>query len=201
MNEITFGPLIPQDFYSDPPFLVAPKLLGKILLNKKFGLQRSGRIVEVEAYGGTDDPASHAYKGKTSRNASMFGPPGHLYVYFTYGMHWCSNVVCLGQHCPGAVLIRALAPLSGLEIMRQNRTTVVDENLCSGPAKLSQAMGIKKDLDGSTLFDSSQDLVIAQDINLLPFEISQGRRIGISNAKEFNWRWWIKGDPNVSKGH
>ncbi len=193
----SLGQIIPQDFYYDPPWVVAPKLLGKILVNKKLGV--SGKIVEVEAYGGVDDPASHAYKGKTFRNASMFGPPGHLYVYFTYGMHWCSNVVCLEQGIPGAVLIRALAPLEGLEIMRQRRNIAIGKNLCNGPAKLSQAMGITKDLDGNSLFNSNQDLVIVQNENLSFFEISQGRRIGISKAKELEWRWWITEEPNISK--
>lgn len=177
--------------------MVAPKLLGKILINKKLGV--SGKIVEVEAYGGMDDPASHAYKSKTARNASMFGPPGHLYVYFTYGMHWCSNIVCLPQGDPGAVLIRALVPLTGLEIMHHRRNSDIRKNLCNGPAKLSQAIGITKDLDGVSLFDPGQNLVIVENKDLACFGISQGRRIGISKAKDFAWRWWITGEPNISK--
>ena len=130
---------LPRSFYERDSREVAPDLLNKILV----GRGASGRIVEVEAYIGSIDPGSHAYRGKTQRNAVMFGPAGHLYVYFTYGMHWCSNAVCGPVGEAQAVLLRALAPIDGIEVMYERRLKAKkDTDLCSGPAKLCQALGI-----------------------------------------------------------
>ena len=139
---------LPKDFYRRPAELLAPLLLNKLLVVAD---GRAGRIVEAEAYAG-DDPASHAFRGRTARNATMFGPAGHLYVYFTYGMHWCANAVC-GQDGEGtAVLLRALEPLAGLDLMWQARPRARSErDLCSGPAKLTQALGIAGGADGADL--------------------------------------------------
>src|SRR5690606_13521215 len=130
---------LPRDFYQAPADLLAPLLLNKLLAGPD---GRAGRIVEVETYAG-DDPASHAFRGRTARNATMFGPAGHLYVYFTYGMHWCANAVC-GETGDGtAVLLRALEPVVGLERMRLARPAArSDRDLCRGPARLAQALGI-----------------------------------------------------------
>ena len=137
-----------RSFYRRDPRAVAPDLLNKVLVRGR----RAGRIVEVEAYCGTIDPGSHAYRGRTNRNATMFGRPGLLYVYFTYGMHFCANAVC-GEEGEGlAVLLRGLTPLSGLGQMRRHRPAARrDADLCSGPAKLCAAFGLGRAFDGADL--------------------------------------------------
>ena len=193
---------LPRSFYDRDAISVAHDLLNKVIVKGDV----SGRIVEVEAYDGIDDPASHAYRGPTKRNLTMFGPPGHLYVYFTYGMHHCCNVVCREEGRAAAVLIRALAPLDGVENMRNRRPLAGpgDHHLASGPGKLCQALAI-------TMGDNGADLVLRDskrpnrlqviDDGVRPPEIrAEGTRIGISAASELAWRWWVPGDPNVSKG-
>ncbi|HEY3844694.1 MAG TPA: DNA-3-methyladenine glycosylase [Acidimicrobiales bacterium] len=184
---------------SGDPVAVAPWLLNKVLVRGG----RSGRIVEVEAYRGTKDPASHAYRGLTPRTAVMFGEPGYLYVYFTYGMHWCANVVCGSEGEAAAVLIRALNPMEGLEEMRQLRPAARrDRDLCNGPAKLCQALGITGADNGTDLWAPSAGAPAA--VRLLddgtppPKRPGRGTRIGIRVATEQRWRWWVAGDPNVS---
>jgi DNA-3-methyladenine glycosylase len=192
------------------PVAVAPWLLNKLLVRG----DRAGRIVEVEAYRGTADPASHAYRGRTPRTAVMFGPPGHLYVYFTYGMHWCANVVCGTDGVAGAVLIRALAPTSGLAAMRQVRPAARrDRDLCNGPAKLCQALGITGADNGLDLVsarggmpagapatpDAAGALRLLDDGTPPPSRPGRGPRVGISVATEQRWRWWVAGDENVSR--
>jgi DNA-3-methyladenine glycosylase len=167
----------------------------------------AGRIVEVEAYLGHLDPGSHAYRGPTVRNATMFGPPGHLYVYFTYGMHFCANVVCgppaveARQGPPdvaGAVLLRALAPLRGLEGMRARRPGArTDRQLCSGPARLAQALGLDRRHDGADLLAGPLRLV--DDGVPPPAEHVVSRRVGLTAGAEHPWRWYVPGDPNVSR--
>jgi len=160
----------------------------------------SGRIVEVEAYAGAEDPGSHAYRGVTRRNATMFGPAGHLYVYFTYGMHWCANAVC-GEEGQGvAVLLRALAPLSGLEQMRAARPKARrDRDLCSGPGKLCQAFAVTKEDDGADLVAGDRDLVIADAGVPPPVTAVVTTRVGLSAAADLPWRWYVPGEPNVSR--
>jgi DNA-3-methyladenine glycosylase len=191
------------------PVAVAPWLLNKLLVRG----ERVGRIVEVEAYRGTADPASHAYRGRTPRTEVMFGPPGHLYVYFTYGMHWCANVVCGPDTVAGAVLIRALAPLSGLPAMRQVRPAARrDRDLCNGPAKLCQALGVTGADNGADLVVSARpgrasapaapDAVrLLDDGTSPPTRPGRGPRVGISVATEQRWRWWVAGDECVSRPH
>jgi len=177
------------------PVAVAPTLLNKVLVHGG----RRGRIVEVEAYRGEADPASHAYRGRTPRNAVMFGPAGHLYVYFTYGMHFCANVVCCPVGVAGAVLIRALAPLAGLEAMWAARPAAhIERDLCNGPAKLCQALGLDRAQDGVDLVGSRGRVRLVDDGTPPPRRPGRGERVGISVATERRWRWWVAGDPHVS---
>ncbi|WP_223266881.1 DNA-3-methyladenine glycosylase [Luteimonas gilva] len=188
---------LPRSFYLRHPVAVAPELLNKILVRDD---GRAGRIVEVEAYAGTEDAAAHSFKGRTPRNASMFGPGGGLYVYFTYGMHWCANAVCGPADQGWAVLLRALEPLSGLEEMRKARGDLLrDRDLASGPAKLCQAMGIAKFLDGADLVKRDRGIWIASDGMPPPAEPAVGTRIGIRLAAEKPWRWYVPGNRHVSK--
>lgn len=188
---------LPRDFYARDPREVAPELLNKILIGPD---GRSGRIVEVEAYCGAEDPAAHTYRGPTPRNATMFGPPGHLYVYFSYGMHWAANTVC-GQEGQGwGVLLRALQPLTGLERMRVSRPKArLDWQLCSGPAKLAQALSITGANNGADLVSGDQGFKVLQDGIAPPGKPGNGVRIGISRGIEHPWRWWVPGDRNVSR--
>jgi DNA-3-methyladenine glycosylase len=175
---------------------VAPELLNKILLRDD---GRAGRIVEVEAYAGSEDPAAHSFRGRTTRNATMFGEAGHLYVYFTYGMHWGSNAVC-GEVGEGTgVLLRAIEPLAGLNDMRQARPAAKrDRDLGSGPGKLSQAFGITRDLDGADLVTADRGISIVFDGTPPPIEPVVGPRIGISKATDFPWRWHVPDHAHVS---
>ncbi len=183
-------------FYAGSSLEVAPQLLNKLLVRGG----RAGRIVEVEAYLGSQDPASHAYRGLTRRNAVMFGPPGHLYVYFTYGMHFCANVVCMPPGTAEAVLVRALAPVEGLELMRAARPGISrDIDLANGPAKLCQAMDITRAEDGADLVTGGHGLRVMDDGVPPPTQPASSGRVGIRLASEVPWRWWVPGDPNVSK--
>ncbi len=188
--------------------MVAPQLLGKLLNRGPL----VARIVEVEAYRGTSDAASHAFAGMTPRNSSMFGPPGHLYVYFTYGMHYCANVVCWPEGEPGAVLLRALAPLSGLEEMASRRCRPREagqaprewrpEDLCSGPAKLCQAFALDRDADGYDLITGREGVALLDDGTPPPELPSVGTRVGLARscaARDEPWRWWVPGEPSVSR--
>jgi DNA-3-methyladenine glycosylase len=176
---------------------VAPRLLNALLVHG----DRAVRIVEVEAYRGEEDAASHAYRGPTPRNASMFGPPGRLYVYFTYGMHFCANVVCGPPGRARAVLLRAGAPVLGLDAMRAARPAArAPSDLCSGPAKLCQAMGIDRTHDGADILDPRGELRLVTDGEAPPDDPGVGPRVGIRAAADAPWRWWVPGDPNVSRG-
>jgi DNA-3-methyladenine glycosylase len=187
-------------FYARDPRAVAPDLLGKLLVHQdEEGGRRAGTIVEVEAYCGTEDPGSHAYRGETPRNRTMFGPPGGLYVYFTYGMHWCANVVTGDEGEGVAVLLRALAPKEGLEAMRQARKRARSErDLCSGPAKLCQALGLDRAYDGADLVTGDRGVWIEDDGIPPPAHPTVTTRIGLSAGAEHPWRWYVPGDPNVS---
>jgi len=193
------------------PLAVAPWLLNKVLVRG----ERSGRIVEVEAYHGANDAASHAYRGPTPRTAVMFGPPGFLYVYFTYGMHWCANVVCGPKGEAAAVLIRALAPMGGLAAMRAVRPAArLERDLCNGPAKLCQALGITGQDNGVDLLGPvcppgrvpggarSRDqgpVRLVDDGTPPPRRPGRGTRIGIKEATDKRWRFWVPGSPYVSR--
>ena len=188
---------LPQSFFRRDARVVAPALLNKILLAAD---GRSGRIVEVEAYCGAIDPAAHTYRGKTQRNAVMFGPPGCMYVYFTYGMHWCCNAVCGDEGEGTAVLLRALQPLAGLEQMRRARPAArSDRDLCRGPARLTQAMGITGAQDGIELFSGGAEFSLVGDGLAPPRDARGCARIGISRGVEHLWRWYVPDSEYVSK--
>jgi DNA-3-methyladenine glycosylase len=187
------------DLVGDPVDL-APWLLNKVLVRGT----RAGRIVEVEAYKGALDAASHAYRGLTPRTAVMFGPAGYLYVYFTYGMHWCANVVCGPEGQAGAVLIRALAPLRGLDEMQTARGPAArrTRDLCNGPAKLCQALGITGADNGTDLLARTrpaEGVRLVDDGTPPPERPAQGKRIGIRVAIEEPWRFWVAGEESVSR--
>ncbi|GAB2561577.1 DNA-3-methyladenine glycosylase [Dyella jejuensis] len=187
---------LPRSFYRRDPLIVAPALLNKLLVCHD---GRAGRIVEVEAYRGADDPAAHSYRGKTPRNAVMFGPPGHMYVYFTYGMHWCSNVVCEGTVEGSAVLIRALQPVAGLDLMHAARPLAKnDRQLCNGPACLTQAMSISKLQDGIDLVGGDAYALVDDGVPP-PVQPVQTTRIGLTKATDFPWRWYLADCAYVSR--
>jgi DNA-3-methyladenine glycosylase len=223
--------LIPRDFFARPSVEVAPDLLGCVLEHETADGLVAVELTEVEAYAGRSDPASHAYRGKTRRNAVMFGPPGHAYVYFTYGMHFCVNMVCLGeQGSASAVLLRAGAIIAGEDLARARRTRgpvpegpvsdgrarIAPRDLARGPARLCQALGIDRALDGadacvagaplrmlSGAGNPARSAVLARGDETLispgtPRRIVTGPRVGVSSAAEIPWRFWYDGDPTVS---
>ena len=189
---------LPRDFYARSALEVAPDLLNKVLVGPD---GRTGRIVEVEAYRGADDPGSHGFRGMTRRNATMFGPPGRLYVYFTYGMHWCANVVAETDGVSAAVLLRALTPLEGIDAMYAARGPAArrDRDLCSGPAKLTQALGIDGDLDGADLVAGDRRVNIIDDGQPPPEVPVVTTRIGLSNGADLPWRFYANGVPDLSR--
>ncbi len=192
---------LPRSFYLRPTLLVAKDLLGKILVRKIGKTTLSGKIVEVEAYLGAKDSASHAYRGKTKRNEVMFGDGGFLYVYFTYGMHFCANVVTGKKDVGHAVLIRALEPLKGIQTMRKNRGFAADEgdehSLTNGPAKLCQAFNIKRNNNGVDLLGN--EIFLAEGESIPASDVGTSVRIGITQAKEKKWRFFVKGNKWVSR--
>lgn len=174
---------------------MAPELIGKLFVRQAGGCVLSGRIVEVEAYMGSEDPASHAFRGRTARNACMFGPPGHLYVYVSYGVHYCANAVTSEEDVATAVLFRALEPVEGIETMMANRGVRDVRKLCSGPGRLCQALSITTDYDGIDLL--SDELHIADD-GVRPDVITTGR-VGITVAAERPWRFLAPGNRFASR--
>lgn len=185
-----------REFYNRPTLKVARELLGKYLRVNKNGIKLSGKIVETEAYIGHYDPASHAYGGMTPRNRIMFGEPGHAYVYFTYGMYYCLNFITERKRFPAAVLIRALEPKEGIEIMKRRRSKEKIEDLTSGPGKLCQAMGIDKSLYGA---DLTGQTIYVEDRGEKEGNIVSTDRIGIDEGKEKKWRFYLKDNRFVSK--
>jgi len=200
------GRTLPRSFYDRDPRTVARELLGKMLVRRKRGRQIAGRIVEVEAYLGQDDPAAHVFAGRTPRNQVLFGPPGHAYVYFIYGNHYCLNVSCMPEGQAGSVLIRALEPVAGLEQMAKRRKVAKEQLgserarklLTSGPGRLSEAFGITRARDnGKDVTAAGSDLRIEDDGNR-PEKIATGPRVGITKAVEERLRYVIEGNPFVS---
>lgn len=173
------------DWAEGDPLEVAPRLLGSVLTVEGVSV----RLTEVEAYAGPDDPGSHAFRGRTARNAVMFGPPGHLYVYFIYGMHHCANLVTGPDGSAGAVLLRAGEVVAGLDVARARRPGVRDRELARGPARLCRTLGI--DL-------SDNGIRPELERGEKPVQISAGPRVGLRHAADRPWRFWVAGDPTVS---
>ena len=189
-------------FFARDTLAVARGLLGQRLVRVVDGMRLSGRIVEVEAYVGEEDQACHARCGRTGRNAPMYGPPGHAYVYFIYGMHHCLNVVTEQEGFPAAVLIRALEPLEGVEQMRARRGGRPDGQLTSGPARLCQALEIDRRFDGSDLCAPGALLYLEEDGEVGDEAVSAGPRIGVRGdevAVTAPWRFYIRESQHVSR--
>lgn len=200
------------EILAGPPELAAPALLGRFLSANGVTI----RLTEVEAYSGTaGDPASHAYRGRTARNASMFGSPGTLYVYFSYGMHWCVNVTCGPIGIAAAVLLRAGEVVVGLDSARAGRV-VADRDLARGPARLARVLGLDRAADGTSLLDGKGPLTVvpASTVGLSvgsersrgtaavdparPAVVRSGPRVGVSRGADWPWRFWLDGEPTVS---
>ena len=189
---------LPPSFFETDTLTLAKNLLGKYFVRKLNNQTLIGMIVETEAYHETGDESCHAHRGKTPRNSVMFGPPGRLYVYFTYGMHYCMNIAAEAEGIGAAVLIRALEPVEGLDIMRKNRGMLDGEkSLCNGPAKLCQAFAISRAENGHDL--QSREIYLTQGISVKSQDIVTATRIGISRAAELPWRFYVRSNLYVSR--
>jgi len=194
----TSSRILRRPFYRRNTVCVAKELLGKVLVRRLGDTRLEGIIVETEAYRGYDDAASHAYRGPTRRNQVMFGEPGHAYVYFTYGMHYCLNVTTEPAGQAGAVLIRAVQPVKGIVEMKKRRRTDHLRDLSNGPAKLTRAFVVDKTLNGHDL-TSGEKLFIIKPSHAERVRVSVTTRIGIRTSAEKPWRFFIKENPFVSK--
>ncbi|GAA3985868.1 DNA-3-methyladenine glycosylase [Actinomadura viridis] len=186
--------LLPRKFFDRPAEVVAPELLGHVLVHGDVAV----RLTEVEAYAGTSDPASHAYRGLTPRTAVMFGPPGHAYVYFTYGMHFCVNLVCAEEGTASAVLLRAGQVVAGHETARRRRARSTERDMARGPARLCMTLDIGRDQNGLDVCSPEGSLRILAGEPADPALIRSGPRTGVNGGKQTPWRFWIEGDPTVS---
>ncbi len=202
MTRAKRGRTLPRSFYARDSRQLAPDLLNKLLVSDDPELGRVAvRLVEVEAYAGDEDPGSHGYRGETPRNRVMFGPPGYLYVYFTYGMHWCSNVVCGETGWASAVLLRGGAPVEGVDVMRDRRHAARrDRDLASGPARLTQALAITGAQNGTDLVRGA--VRVLDDGVAPPRRPGRSTRVGLNAGRgdEHRWRWFVRDEPNVSPG-
>jgi DNA-3-methyladenine glycosylase len=194
---------LPRSFFDRPTRTVARELLGCLLVRRLDGFRLSGKIVEAEAYIGEEDLACHARAGKTSRTEVMYGRSGLAYVYFTYGMHWMLNVVTERDGFPAAVLLRAIQPVEGIELMQRFRGRKVDRLLCNGPARLTQAMGIARRENGLDLCQPESVIWIENGERLKAKQIATSVRIGLGQTPEpwlsKPWRYFVKDSPFVSK--
>ena len=187
---------LPVRFFARPAESVAAELIGTMMVSRVGGVETAGVIVETEAYLGVRDPASHAWGGRrTVHNAAIYGPPGTWYVYRSYGMHWCANLVCATEGEAAAVLIRALEPVVGLDVMRVRRGGVPDARLCSGPGNLCQALGITRALDALPMKDS--DVTVQR--GAAPQQVAATPRIGITRAADWPLRFVVAGSPWLSR--
>jgi DNA-3-methyladenine glycosylase len=189
---------LPRAFFDRPVLEVAPDLLGRVLVHAAPTGTVAVRITEVEAYAGADDPASHCFRGPTARNAVMFGPPGHAYVYFTYGMHWCVNLVCGPEGVASAVLLRAGEVVSGVETARLRRPPArTDRDLARGPACLTQALALDGSHNGLDVCDAGS-LTVLDGPGRGRATMLTGPRVGVRTAATRPWRFWSAGEPSVS---
>lgn len=189
---------LPVRFFARPAEVVARELIGAVMRSTIGGTITSGRIVETEAYLGAIDPASHGYLGRRNmRNASIFGPPGSWYVYLSYGMHWCTNLVAARQGEAAAVLVRALEPMEGIEDMRARRNGAADRHLCAGPGRLCQALGITRELDGTMMAGSA--VTVLRGAGVSEDEVRASPRIGITKAADWPLRFVLKGSRWISR--
>jgi DNA-3-methyladenine glycosylase len=191
---------VDEDFFARPVLDLAPDVLGRRLTHRSDAGIVTVRLTEVEAYAGKDDPGSHAFRGPTRRTAVMFGPPGRLYVYFTYGMHWCVNLVCGPVGTASAVLLRAGEVVDGLDLARSRRPTARgDRDLARGPARLATALGLDGAMDGAAVGGSSPVRLSAERT---AGPTRTGPRVGVSGAggdgQRFPWRFWLDDEPTVS---
>ena len=199
-----FGRIVPRSFYDRPVLDVARDLLGRVLVHDVPGEGTVAlRLTEVEAYAGGHDPASHAFRGRTARNDVMFGPGGRAYVYFTYGMHFCVNLVCGPDGTASAVLLRAGEVVSGLDLaaLRRGevgRGAVRQRDLARGPARLTKAMGIAREQNGADVASPASPLRVHAGTPVTDDVVRLGPRVGVNAAAELPWRMWIDGDPTVS---
>lgn len=191
------GRPLSRAFYERDALRVARAALGRLLVHVSPAGVTAGRIVEVEAYRGARDPASHAFRGRTARNAVMFGPAGHAYVYFSYGMHFCLNLVTGSEGRASAVLIRALEPVAGVALMRARRGDRADEHLARGPGNVARALGLDRTHDGLDLVRGPLWLS-DRPARRGRLPIAHGPRIGIRAGREKPWRFWLAGHPCVS---
>jgi len=198
MKQSARAATLPVAFFERPTEVVAAELLGKVVVSTVGGEITAGRIVETEAYLGYDDPASHGYRHRrNARNAALFGPAGVWYVYLSYGMHWCANLVCQRVGLASAVLLRALEPIEGLDVMRPRRGAVADRELCSGPGKLCQALGLTRELDGTLMEDGP--VVVLEGDPITASGIAVSPRIGITKAAEWPLRFHVAGSHWTSR--
>src|SRR5687768_2410320 len=198
MTQLRRAATLPVAFFRRPAEVVAAELLGMIVVSSVGGEVTEGRIVETEAYLGYDDPASHGYlHRRNARNAALFGPPGIWYVYLSYGMHWCANLVCQREGLASAVLLRALEPIEGLAVMRGRRGAMPDLQLCSGPGRLCQALGITRELDGVTM--ARGPVQVLRGHGMAQGSIAATPRIGITKAADWPLRFHLAGSPWTSR--
>jgi DNA-3-methyladenine glycosylase len=210
--------LLPREFFGGSAVDVAPRLLGCALAHQTAAGLVVVVLTEVEAYAGAADPASHAFHGRTARNAVMFGAPGHAYVYFTYGMHFCVNLVCQPPGEASAVLLRAGRVIEGVDLAASRRrrpgagtrqaapgvpgpapSAAAQRDLARGPARLCQALGIDRSLDGADVCNPASPLQVGPAVaHVAPAGICRGPRVGVSSAADVPWRFWIEGEPSVS---
>lgn len=195
-----FSKPLPRCFYNRDTNVTAKELLGKFLVKTTPNGNIVAKIVEVEAYRGSDDPASHAYRGKTSRNQLMFGQPGFAYVYFVYGNHHCLNVTTEQEGVPGAVLIRAVEIVEGLELALENRKPRTPAEISNGPGKLTKALEVTKTHNGLDLTDSDKLCICASETNEKP-DVIKSKRVGIKAGANRLWRYYMKDNKFVSKPH
>ncbi|ASO21433.1 DNA-3-methyladenine glycosylase [Actinoalloteichus hoggarensis] len=200
----TSGALVTRDEMAIDPVVAARRLLGCVVESRLSVADGDAepvavRLVEVEAYRGADDPASHCYRGRTARNEVMFGPAGHLYVYFVYGMHFCANVVCLTDGVAGAVLLRGAEVISGVETARARRATArSDAELARGPARLTSTLGLHRAHDGIDLTDPDSPVRLRWGTAVPAASVRNGPRVGVASAIGTPWRFWVDGSSAVS---